>query len=54
MGDTSADCRPSDPDLAGWLEACPVALSDETAAGILAMVKTARTKPDCQGERHPG
>ena len=27
--------------LAEWLDACPVALSDETAAGILAMVKAA-------------
>jgi len=41
VGDTSAVCSPSDPDLSGWLEACPVALSDETKAGILAMVRAA-------------
>ena len=29
--------------LADWLEACPVALDDETAAGILAMVRAAET-----------
>ena len=27
--------------LADWLEACPVALSDETKAGILALVNLA-------------
>lgn len=54
LGDTSADCGLSDPDLAGWLEACPVALDDHAKAGILAMVRAAGAKPDCQGERHPG
>jgi len=54
LGDTSADCSPSEPDLSGWLEACPVALDDHAKAGILAMVKAAGTKPDCQGELHPG
>jgi len=41
LGDTSGDSSPIDFDLAEWLQACPVALDAETAAGILAMVKAA-------------
>jgi integrase len=41
LGDTSGDSSPIDVDLAEWLQACPVALDEETAAGVLAMVKAA-------------
>ena len=54
MGDTSADSSPSDPDLAGWLDACPVGLSDDVKAGILAMVRTAGGMVDCEGELDSG
>jgi hypothetical protein len=43
-------------DLQALIDAWP-ALPDALKAGILAMVKaagTAGTKPDCQGELHPG
>ena len=41
-------------DLAGWLDACPVALSDDIKAGILAMVRTVGGMVDCKGEPDTG
>ena len=41
VGDASGETGPVDANLAGWLEACPVALDDQTKAVILAMVKAA-------------
>ena len=41
------------PDLQALIDAWP-ALPEAIKAGILAMVKAAGTKPDCQGELHPG
>ena len=36
-----AENSPIDADLADWLDACPVELTDEAKADILAMVKAA-------------
>jgi hypothetical protein len=43
-----------DADLHVWRDACPVVLSHDIQAGILAMVRTARGVVDCHGELDTG